>query len=215
MDAQNNLWVGGMNGMAIKNNNGYAFLGSTGKLQIGYVSWLHNNKNGSFSAGTTTGILNIRGNAVKKVYNVHSTAVCVDGEDHKWYGDIDGNVWLDDGKALTRLKIPKPVTEMIVTMRFENNNLWVGYRDMGVVKYHVENDSLLKVKEFTKATGYSDIRIRSCAADKKGNIIWGTRTNGIFIFSVATGLPVAHITAQNGLNANWVRDIYCDTDGNN
>jgi signal transduction histidine kinase/ligand-binding sensor domain-containing protein len=213
LDSQNNLWVGAVNGMAVKKDNRYIFLSSAGKQTIGYVSWLRSYKKGSFLAGTTTGILNIKGIAITKQFNIHSTAVCTEKGEKAWYGDIDGNVWRDDGKALRPVKMAHPVTEMIVAMQYENNYLWVGYRDRGVVKYFVKNDSLLKVTEYSQATGYSDIRIRSCTTDKKGNIIWGTRTNGIFIFSTATGMPVAHITARNGLNANWVKDIYCDADG--
>jgi ligand-binding sensor domain-containing protein/two-component sensor histidine kinase len=212
-DNQNNLWIGSANGIALKKDSRYLFFRNIEKHSIGYISWLHKNKNGSLSAGTTTGVLNIKGNLIKKEFNIHSTAIFSDLEERNWYGDIDGNVWLDENKLLKPVKTDHPVNEMIIALYFENGYLWVGYRDKGVVRYKVENGCLLNAGEYSAATGYRDIRIRSCTMDKKGNIIFGTRTNGIFIISLGSGGLVAHITAQNGLSANWVRDIYCDDDG--
>ncbi len=210
---QNNLWIGTINGMVLKKDNRYIFYTNVGKQPIGYVNWLHKNENGTFYAGTSAGIISFATGAIKKQFDIQATAIDTDIEGRKWYGDVSGHIWIDAGKSLTPLKIEHPINEMIIAIRRKNEYLWVGYRDRGVFKYRVYNDSLIRLKEYSALTGYRDLRIRSCATDEKGNIIWGTRTNGIFIFNMGTDRLVAHISTQNGLKANWVKDIFCDTDG--
>jgi len=212
-DTQNNIWLGTVNGLALKKGNKYFFFRNLGKQVIGYVSWLHKNKNGSLYAGTPIGVLNLKGNAIKKQFNISSTAIGSGNEHQQWYGDINGDIWVDKGNFLVHLNIDHPVNEMVMAIYAENNQLWAGYRDRGFVKYRIDRDRLFSIKEYSAKTGYHDFRIRSCTTDKKGNIIWGTRTNGAFIFSMASGKQVAHLSSQNGLSANWVKDIYCDTDG--
>ncbi|HAL83320.1 MAG TPA: hypothetical protein DCO83_14690 [Mucilaginibacter sp.] len=212
-DPQNNIWLGTVYGLALKKNNRYFFYRNIGKQVIGYVSWLHKNKNGSVYAGTPIGILNINGASIRKLFNISSTAIGAGSEHQQWYGDINGDIWIDKGNSLRHVNIDHPINEMIMAIHAENKQLWVGYRDRGVVKYRIGRDSLFSIKEYGVKTGYRDFRIRSFAIDKKGNIIWGTRTNGAFVFSIAKDKEIAHLSSQNGLSANWVKDIYCDTDG--
>ncbi len=212
-DRQNNLWIGTVNGMVLKKNSRYSFYSNIDKQSIGYVTWLHKNKDGSFLAGTTIGVLKADGNSIKKEFNIQSTAIGTDKEGHLWFGDINGHIWMDEGNVLKPLKVDYPANEMITAIHPGNKYVWVGYREKGIVKYTIKNDTLLKVKEHsTTTTRYSDMRIRSSAIDRNGNIIWGTRTNGIFVFSLNHDKLLAHINTQNGLNGNWIKDIYCDAD---
>ena len=102
---------------------------------------------------------------------------------------------------------------MVTALYVNKDFIWVGYRDKGIMKFTARNDSLVAVKEFSAATGYPDMRIRCCTSDRIGNVFFGTRTNGVFMFSQASDKPLAHINTQTGLNANWIRDIFFDDNG--
>jgi ligand-binding sensor domain-containing protein/two-component sensor histidine kinase len=210
-DGQNNLWLGTVDGLALKKDYGYRFFTTQGKQGLGYVSWFHKNKNGSFLVGTNAGVLKITGNSIKKEFNISSTAIDTSDKEDTWFGDISGHIWRYDGKVLNPFKIDQAVPEMITAIHADGKYLWVGYRDKGIIKYKISKYSLLPVKEYSAATGFYDMRIRSSATDEKGNIIYGTRTNGVFIFRMNSGRPVAHISVQNGLNANWIKAMFYDT----
>jgi len=212
-DEKNNLWIGAGNGLAVRKNNEYSFIGKIGKEEIGYVAWMYKNINGSLEAGTDAGVLEIDEGFIKKELNLRSTAAGKDSLGRTWFGDVNGRLWFYNGRMLQPLKTDSLIAEMVMEVHPENEYLWVGYRGDGVRKYKRVNDSLLTEKEYSVRTGYNDMRVRSCATDKKGNIIWGTRTNGAFVFSLASGASIAHITEKNGLSANWIKDILCDTDG--
>jgi signal transduction histidine kinase len=207
------IWAGTITGLVQKRDARFRFYFSTDKEQIGYVAWLSKTKNGCFLAGTVAGVLKIDGNSIKKYLSIHSTAFGAGYNNCLWFGGVNGEVWRYNGKLPERLKMAFPVAEMITAVHADAENLWIGYRSKGIVKYKIKNDSLLSSKEYTVATGFKDMRIRCCASDKKGNTIWGTRTNGVFIFSMGNSRLVAHINTQNGLTANWVKDLFCDNDG--
>ena len=213
MDQQNNLWAGCINGVAVRKDNGYAFYRSIAGQPIDYVAWFKQNADASFSMGSISGVFNVKNGAMKKQFGLQATSICNNTDDDTWFGCKTGEIWRYNGHALIPLKTDRPVPEMIVALYVKGDYLWVGYRDRGIVKYKINNDRLLKVKEFTAATGNTDMRIRSCVTDKKGNILWGTRTNGLFVFNLSNNRQMAHLTIQNGLNANWIKDIKCDTDG--
>jgi ligand-binding sensor domain-containing protein/two-component sensor histidine kinase len=212
IDGQNNLLVGTITGLMLKKDNRYIFPPSGLNQQIGYVSWIKKNKSGNILAGTGAGVLQITGSSIKKKLDIPSTAFGTDGAGNEWFGGINGQIWKFDGKALTSFKSKQPIAEMITGLHADKY-LWVGYRDKGIVKYSIANDSITKIAVYGASTGYQDMRIRCCTADKQGNLIWGTRTNGLFIFSAVSGAQIAHINMQNGLNANWIKDINYDTDG--
>ena len=212
-DQKNVFWLGTFSSIAIRKRNGCVIRNQAGNQPVGYVFWLHENKNGSLYAGTSIGILNVNVNSLKKMFSVPASAIATDNEGKAWYGDINGKVWIDEGKVLRPVKIDHPLSEMIIGMYVQNNYLWVGYRETGVVKYNIGKDRLVRAEEYTTETGYHDMRIRSSAVDTKGNIIWGTRTNGVFIFKKGADSQVIHLNAQSGLNANWIKGIFGDTDG--
>ena len=212
-DQKNNVWIGADQGLAVKTDNGFAFVRKTGKQDIGNVAWLHKNANGTFWAGTNSGILQISGNSIKKELNIQTTAIGEDANGNIWFGDVNGQMWSYCNGNLKRMKTDRLVSEMVMAIHPENEKLLVGYRVSGVRKYRIANDSLSTEKEYSSKTGYNDMRIRSCATDKKGNVIWGTRTNGVYIFSGTQDTLLAHLTDKNGLSANWIKDILCDTDG--
>ena len=213
IDSRDNLWAGTTNGLALKRGNRYIFFRNNGGRPIGYVAWFNKTKDGELLAGTIAGVLELTPHSIKKKFDIKSSAMCIDNDGNEWFGDINGFVWRFDGKSLMSFKIDHPISEMISAMYAGNGCLWLGYRDHGLVKYKCTNGRLLRLKDYSAATGYPDMRIRCCTADAGGNIIWGTRTNGVFIFSTRDDRQIAHINTQNGLNANWIKFLHLDTGG--
>jgi ligand-binding sensor domain-containing protein/two-component sensor histidine kinase len=211
-DSQNNLLAGTFDGIAIQKNGTYVFDNNIGNPHIGYVSWMQKNNTGALWAGTSAGVLNINNGSVKTAFGIRASAVDTDNNKQTWFGCINGDIWINKGKGLSKMKAARLISEMIMSIHPVQDELWVGYRDRGIFRYKIKKDSLLLTGEISPATGFADVRVRCSSLDKKGNIIWGTRTNGIFIVSIKGNL-VTHITTKNGLNANWVRDIYCDQGG--
>jgi len=209
-DRLGNLWIGTVNGLAVKQDNGYHFFRTLKDHVVGYVSWMSKYRNGTLLAGTDAGVLKVERNSVKKQLDIHSTAIALDNAGACWFGGITGTVWKYDGKSPQIFKMNNAIAEMITAMQIKSDYLWIGYRDRGIVKYRIKGDSLIQIKDFSSMLGFPDMRIRCSASDKNGNLIWGTRTNGIFIFSAGTDKELAHINTQNGLNANWVKDIKCE-----
>jgi ligand-binding sensor domain-containing protein/two-component sensor histidine kinase len=209
LDKRKGLWIGTVNGLAIKNENGYRFYRKINNITVGYVSWLNKDKNGVLLAGTDAGVLDIDEKSVKQQLNIHSTAVTSDTNGNRWFGGINGQVWKYNGKRAVSMNVNRAVNEMVTAMQIKKDDLWIGYRDRGIIKYKIRNDQLIEATDISSTLGFPDMRIRCSTVDSKGNLVWGTRTNGVFIFSSATDKLLAHINTENGLNANWIKDIKC------
>jgi len=212
IDGKNNLWAGTIDGLVQKKNEGYGLRLTMGRQRIGYVSWLKTTRSGRTLAGTVAGVLSIQQNALKVLFNIPSTAISEDAAGNLWFGGINGELWKYDGKSLKTIKIPASTPEMITAMQAADNVLWLGYRDKGILKYKITGDSVFLVNTYGPLTGYPDMRIRCSTSDGKGHTFWGTRTNGVFIFGRYSDRPLAHINNENGLTANWVRDVFCNSD---
>jgi len=210
IDNENKLWAGSINGLAQQKDNRYLFFPSVGSSSIGYVSWITKPAGSPCLAGTVAGVLKIDQNKITKYLDIQATAYC-ESADGLWFGGVTGHVWKYNAGGLKELKLPVTIPEMITAIYAQNDQVWLGFRDKGIIRYVLRGDSLLVTDEFSAATGYPDLRIRCCASDNKGNIFFGTRTSGVYVFSPGAKKPVAHISTQNGLNANWIRDIVFDT----
>jgi ligand-binding sensor domain-containing protein/two-component sensor histidine kinase len=210
MGDQNKLWAGSINGLARQKENRYLFFSTVGSSSIGYVSWITRPASGPCLAGTVAGVLKIDQNKITKYLDIQATAFCESAGGSLWFGGVTGEVWKYQANSLKQLRLPAPVPEMITAIYANNDQVWVGFRDKGIIRYVLRGDSLRITDEFSATTGYPDLRIRCCASDNKGNILFGTRTSGVYVFSPGAKKPVAHIGTQNGLNANWIRDIVFD-----
>jgi signal transduction histidine kinase/ligand-binding sensor domain-containing protein len=213
IDDKKDLWVGTVNGVALKKGERYKFYLHAGKDSIKYVSWLTKTTRYGSLAGTDAGVFKIADRLKKKFLSINSTTVTEGSDSSLWFGGQTGEVWNYNGKILRQLNADDDANEMITAIYAGKHNLWVGFREKGIFKYKIENDSLIKIKEYSPRTGYPDMRIRCCACDKNGNVIWGTRTNGILIFNKNSERPIIHINNQNGLNASWVRQLSVGADG--
>jgi ligand-binding sensor domain-containing protein/two-component sensor histidine kinase len=208
VDREHTLWVGTLAGLVMGKDNRFESKTLSEGRAIGYVSWEKRIMGGRILAGTVCGVLDVNAKKTRVLFNIHSTAVCEDSTGRLWFGGINGEVWSYNGKTLTQIHQSSPSPEMITAMEIDGRGLWLGYRDKGLFLYNINGNSISLKKDFGPQSGYPDIRIRCSAHDAKGNLYWGTRTNGVFVFD-NTGKPLAHISTQNGLSANWVRDIYC------
>ena len=207
VDEQGNLWVGAGNGIAIERNGSYLFTHDVGNEQVGGVSSIFKNHNGTLTAATSSGIISIAASSIKRYVGAEATNVCEDSEGSLYYGDVGGRIYRFKDNAACELKVEGYFPEMITCMYTERGFVWAGYRGLGMKKYRLKDDSLLLVKAYNAG----DMRVRSYTTDNKGNILWGTRTNGVYIISKSGDSLVAHITVQNGLNANWVKGMMYDT----
>jgi ligand-binding sensor domain-containing protein/two-component sensor histidine kinase len=210
VDNENRLWAGSINGLAQLKDSRYTLHPDVGSTEINYVSWLSKPANGACLAGTVAGVLKIGHNKIEKFLTIHSTAFCESSDSSMWFGGITGEIWTSRRGKLKQLKLSGNTHEMVTALYTNLDQVWVGFRDKGIIRYRVRGDSLVATGEFTAATGYPDMRVRCCAADNRGNIFFGTRTSGMYVFNPHSKGPVAHISTQNGLNANWIKDIVFD-----
>lgn len=209
LDAKNNLWAGTISRLAVEKGGDFVFLSGL-RMPTAYVSWLARTSGGLLLAGTVSGVLNVIPDRPKRYIDIHSTAFCEGAGQTLWFGGINGEVWRYRNGKLTSLKFKEPVFEMITAMHIAKGKVWIGYRNEGILLCREKGDSLLKVAELSAVNGFADMQIRCCAGDNKGNVFWGTRTTGVYVFSENGTRPFAHISTQNGLNANWIKDIFTD-----
>ncbi|MGZ8559859.1 MAG: triple tyrosine motif-containing protein, partial [Chitinophagaceae bacterium] len=128
-----------------------------------------------------------------------------------WLGTVDGKLYTLNNDSLKSFFLPGAINDYIDGIYKDNNGfLWIGYRGYGILKFDVKKSKPMLVKEYSAKTGFNDLRIRCSQPDKKGNILFGTRTNGLFIFSTSDEKKYWHINASNGLAANWVKSITLD-----
>jgi len=129
-------------------------------------------------------------------------------------GTVDGKIFYYHDEKLLEITLRDPLVDFIDAIyKDHSNNVWVGYRGAGIRKYRFNGSSLLMVKEYSAKTGFSDLRIRCSFADEKGNIFFGTRTNGVFIIPIHDENNVIHLSTANGLSSNWIKMITMDRSG--
>ena len=213
-DKTGKLWLGNYMGIATKTREGYRMLTNNSK-NIGYVSWLYNTSSNKLLAGTINGIFHIDQNKPIKKYNLISTKVFEDETGTLWLGTEDGSVFNIKNDELKKIRLKTHIREYIdAIFKDQYGFLWIGYRASGLWKFQINNQEASFVKEYSARTGFIDLRIRSSNTDKKGNIIFGTRTNGIFIFSMVDSSKFWHLNTSDGLSGNWVKSIGISNNNN-
>ncbi|RYF96850.1 MAG: hypothetical protein EOO00_01685, partial [Chitinophagaceae bacterium] len=207
-DNDNNVWIGTYDGLIKKKHGGYQSYSSIASSNLGYISWLYLSRNKQLYAGTTAGMIKIEKDKLLLIDSIRTSAICEDDSSVFWLGTIEGKIFRYDNKRLEEIKVDKIHKDFIDGIyRDQQGFLWIGYRGSGVKKYQMERGKLVLIKEFSANTGFADFRVRCAYPDRKGNIIFGTRTNGIFIFSTSDDDKYWHFNIKNGLSANWVKSI--------
>lgn len=215
VDKQSNVWLGNYVGIVKKKNDRYLNYTSYSNNRIGYTSWLLNTTKGTLLAGTTTGIFELAKNEMRKKINIATTKAYQDNKGIIWLGTENGELFMLMNNSLLQVSLNEGVQDYIDGLyRDKDGYLWVGYRGYGLIKYRMNGLRADKVEEFTAKTGFTDLRIRCSAADRNGNVLFGTRTNGLFIFSSKENGKFWHINYSKGLSANWVKSISVDDKNN-
>ena len=214
VDRNNDLWLGTFDGIARKTKNGFDIFRTINGNKLGYTSWMLKTKSGQLLAGTSAGIIELNSNSVKMKFDLVTTRSFEDSYGRLWLGTDDGNLYIMENDSLNKIVLPNYLKDFIDAIQIDiNNDLWLGYRGYGIVKYHLEGLKPVYLKEFSAKNGFPDLRIRSSSFDKTGNVIFGTRTNGVYIFSVKDDRHW-HINSSKGLSANWVKSISSDDENN-
>ncbi|HKZ66481.1 MAG TPA: triple tyrosine motif-containing protein, partial [Chitinophagaceae bacterium] len=211
MDDEHNLWLGSYDGLTKKTKDGFEAVKAFNGKNLGYTSWIHKTKRGEVLAGTEAGILQLNGRGIKKKFDLLSSRIHEDESGRLWLGTVNGKLYSIQNDSLQNIELPGGVTDYIDAIyKDENDFLWIGYRGYGILKFKLKGHKPQFVKEFSAKTGFNDLRIRCSHPDKKGNILFGTRTNGVFIFSTGSDDKYWHVNTSNGLSANWVKSICFD-----
>ena len=156
------------------------------------------------------GLYEIMGHQLKKRFSLHCAYLYTDNDDYTWIATYEGKLYRCKNEKVEPVNFNCFEGDFIsVIIKDKNGFIWLGFRTGGILKCRAEKDSLITVKEFSSLTGFSDMKVRSCHTDSKGNILFGTRTNGLFIFSSIND-KFWHLNYNNGLNATWIRSIDSD-----
>jgi ligand-binding sensor domain-containing protein/two-component sensor histidine kinase len=210
-DKDGSLWVGTYEGLAKKAGPDYIPFKKVNGKNIGYVSWLRQSRSKSLYAGTDAGMVEIRNDMIIPKLNIQTAVMYEDDSSVFWMGTIKGKIFRYCNETLEEIQADRQHPDFIDGIYRDNKGfLWIGYRGSGIKKYRIQQKRLVTIKEYSASAGFSDLRVRCALPDKKGNIIFGTRTNGIFIFSTTDDRKYWHINSKNGLSANWVKSIAID-----
>lgn len=172
-----------------------------------YTFLFYANKSKQLWITNESGVYVLKGKDLQKKFSFSCSALYEDDDGVLWMATDDNKLFILKNDQLQPVQFPFHPDDFITTIFKDNNGiLWLGFRTGGVLKCRIDNTVLRTVKEYSSRTGFSDIRIRSCHADGKGNILFGTRTNGLFIFSLNSN-RLWHINNNSGLDAAWVISI--------
>ena len=214
-DEKNDLWLGTFEGLVKKTGTGFKAYLSVENSKVGYIAWLHQTKKNVLYAGTAGGIITIQNDRLQIKHKVITTKVYEDEKGILWIGTEHGKLYKMQEDSLTEIIVEPTVPDFIDAIyKDQKENLWIGYRGVGIRKYRLEKDHAKLIKEYSSKNNFQDLRIRCSYTDKQGNIYFGTRTNGVFIISSLNENKTWHFTTNNGLSANWVKSISSDLQGN-
>lgn len=214
-DEKNDLWLGTFDGLIKKTDSGFKAYLSVENNKVGYIAWLHKTKKNILYAGTAAGIITIQNGQLQLKHRVVTTKSYEDENGIVWIGSEHGKIYEMQEDSLAEIIIEPYIPDFIDAIyKDQKDNLWVGYRGVGIRKYSLEKDHANLIKEYSLKNGFKDLRIRCSYTDNAGNIYFGTRTNGVFIISSSNENKTWHFTTNNGLSANWIKSISSDRNGN-
>lgn len=214
-DDKDHTWIATYDGLGQKIDRNFNAYRSVNNTKIGYVAWLHKTKQNILLAGSAAGILLIENNNISLKHALATTKCYEDEEGVLWLTTETGRVFRLLHNNLEEILLEPLLPDFIdAVYKDKEAGLWIGYRGSGIRKYALDDNHAKLVERYSAETGYNDLRIRCSYTDSTGNILFGTRTNGVFIISSSAKNKTWHFTTANGLSANWVKSISADQHGN-
>ena len=240
MDVEGNLWFASQNGVFKLNNEFYRFfnlsildqdnnnpgidprdsiisaLRKANENKIDYIFYLSRDHNGRVFAGTSSGLFDVSGNKFIKIGAFTPRSAYEDESGNTWIGTQSDQIIRFKNNTFYPIKSQSNLADIPQAIFMDQYGfLWIGFATTGIRKYKMMGDSMVQVKEYSYATGFPNIRTRCFIDDKKGHLIFGTRTNGIIEIPVADTNQLPHvINSNNGLPATWIRKMILDDNGN-
>lgn len=210
-DEKKQIWVGRYNGYSnLSNNYSYNFPNVNGKnaeetslfyAPVSRQLWVTNKQ----------GMFELKNGRPEKRFSFECSAFYQDKNGMIWLATNDGRLFIFDQYRLRQIFFPDFENDFITTIYKDKKSfLWLGFRTAGIIKYAINDSGLEKIKEFSNRTGFPEMRMRSCISDKNGNILFGTRTNGLFIFSEDDEKKYWHLDNSSGLKASWIKEMDSD-----
>src|SRR5688572_1929723 len=212
-DENNNLWFATYDGFGQKLKEGIKAHRLLNGNHIGYISWLAATRHYGLLAGSSSGTLSIKNERITVKNKLATTKIFEDPHGVIWAGTENGMVYKLENDSWEQVPLQPYLPDFIDAIYIDSYGyLWIGHRGGGIKKHESGKDNWKLVKEFSKHSGHKDLRIRCSYVDNKGNILFGTRTNGLFIISLADNDKTWHINTSKGLSANWVSSIVAHND---
>jgi len=210
-DTSGNLWLGTYNGL-------YRMQGATARevrqpdgARCGFVFGLLRDHRGRLWACTATGIYTVDKERVRRWDARTATGISEDGNGAIWFGCADGRILRFDEHGFRELSQTTMIDERVAGIYHDAAGfIWVGYALSGIRKFTVLRDSLRLVQEFSGASG--NLLVRNMLGDRKGHLLVGTRTGGLYTFGPTSTLGPP-VTMEQGLSGNWIKGI-ATGDGN-
>jgi ligand-binding sensor domain-containing protein len=203
-DAAGTLWMGSFKGLYRMQDGQAREVVLGGGKPYGFVYTMYRDDRNRLWVCTTTGIWLIDKGEPKWQYMAFASSMSESGGVF-WFGCMDGRILRLDAGGFREMVQSDPHEERITGIRQDAAGfLWVGYSLLGLRKFSVRNDSLVRVAEYSRENGYGGLLVRNITMDDSGRLLVGTRTHGLYVLGGETSPPV---TRDLGLSGNWVKGI--------
>jgi len=212
------MWFGTEEGISIF--SGEAFNGTFRdlvNLKEKRVNFLKEDSHGTIWIGTQdNGVFSHRpgGRIVfdpvlnNNIYNLHVTAMDLDGQNNLWVGTLEGLVYYEiDRHRVDRLSQVNGLQGSDISAVFSDseNRIWVGSAGRGITMIQGSNIDPVEL-------GFS-FTPRCFAEDRDGRLWIGTEGRGVLVYDPETNEIVNSITVADGLLANLINLLSCDNSG--
>lgn len=185
------------------------------KQQISYLFFLLKDKSNRLWAGTSSGLFQLNNNSLALKHDDIPRAMYIDDNEVGWIAEQNGKIIRMANGDFQQIKTPFSFSDLpLAIYQDQAGFIWVGCATSGIIKFQRKGDSLVVIKEYNSSSGFSNLRVRCVIDDHKGNLLFGTRTNGVFVVSTKDDRPPLIINNDNGLPASWIKQMTLTDQGN-
>jgi signal transduction histidine kinase/ligand-binding sensor domain-containing protein len=214
-DKEGNLWLGTFGGLIINKDKVWKNINKVNGKDLGFVLFIEKDDHDRVWVGCSAGLYEIVKGKLIPHSDKHFSAVFTEPKGSLWLATDSGDVINYSDKHFLAQSLSKRIPDRVTSIYKSQNDLWLGFWTEGLMHYTWENTQWNLKEEFNSKTGYNNFRIRCLAADGKGNLLVGTRTQGIYILPLnnVNRKHAEQISTTNGLSSNWVKNIFIDERG--